>query len=67
MVVRATGGYDRPDFAEIVDGVFKLGNEESVAVIVCGPAGMARDVRSEVGRWVRKGRDVWFHDEGFGW
>jgi ferredoxin-NADP reductase len=67
LVVRASGGYERPDIGSIVDDVFKLGNEERVAVIVCGPAGMARDVGREVGRWVKKGRDVWFHDEGFGW
>lgn len=65
--LRIRGGYARPDFGKIVDGVFRIGGEERVAVFVCGPEGMARDVRREVGRWVGKGRDVWFHDEGFGW
>ncbi|KAG9230317.1 ferric reductase-like protein like transmembrane component [Amylocarpus encephaloides] len=65
--VKASGGYERPDYRKIVDGVFRMGNEERVAVVVCGPAGMARVVRGEVGRWVGKGRDVWFHDEAFGW
>lgn len=65
--VRATGGRDRPDLGGIVDAVFRKGGEERVAVLVCGPTGMAREVRRAVGRWVGKGRDVWFHDEGFGW
>lgn len=66
-VVTARGGYQRPDLRAIVDGVFRLWREERVAVIVCGTAGMARGVRREVGRWVEGGREVWFHDEGFGW
>ncbi|CAG8950901.1 hypothetical protein HYFRA_00003118 [Hymenoscyphus fraxineus] len=65
--VRVRGGYERPDFEKIVNAVFRLGGEERVAVLVCGPEGMARDVRRVVGRWVEKGRDVWWHDEGFGW
>lgn len=65
--LRIRGGYARPDFGKIVDEVFRMGGEERVAVFVCGPAGMAGDVRREVGRWVAKGRDVWFHDEAFGW
>ncbi|EPE35864.1 Ferredoxin reductase-like, C-terminal NADP-linked [Glarea lozoyensis ATCC 20868] len=67
VVVNARGGYERPDLKEVVDGVFKLGREERVAVVVCGTKGMARVVRGEVGRWVEWGREVWFHDEGFGW
>lgn len=65
--VKATGGRDRPDIGGIVDAVFRKGGEERVAVLVCGPVGMAGEVRRHVGRWVGKGRDVWFHDEGFGW
>jgi NAD(P)H-flavin reductase len=57
--VEATGGRDRPDIEKIVDEVFRAGNEERVAVLVCGPAGMAKEVRKEVGKWVSKGRDVW--------
>ncbi|KFY34780.1 hypothetical protein V494_06477 [Pseudogymnoascus sp. VKM F-4513 (FW-928)] len=56
----------RVDMGEVVDVVFRNGEAERVAVIVCGPAGMARDVRNAVGRWVGKGRDAWFHEEGFG-
>lgn len=57
----------RPDLRGIVDEVFRQSQSERVAVIVCGPAQMARDLRRAVGVWVRKGRDVWFHNENFGW
>ncbi|KAK3357853.1 ferric reductase like transmembrane component [Lasiosphaeria hispida] len=60
--------YVRPDLQEIVDGVFGQSRyHPRVAVVVCGPQQMARDVRMAVGGWVWKGRDVWFHSEGFGW
>lgn len=57
----------RPDLARIVDGIFSYGSEERVAVLVCGPSGMARELRSHLGRWVGRGREVWFWDEAFGW
>lgn len=57
----------RPHLGAIVDSVFRKGKGERVAVLVCGPAGMARELRRDVGKWVGKGRDVWFHDESFGW
>ncbi|KAL2072154.1 hypothetical protein VTL71DRAFT_11497 [Oculimacula yallundae] len=57
----------RPDLKALVDETFRLGREESVAVLVCGPKSMARELRRHVGPWVEKGRDVWFHDESFGW
>lgn len=57
----------RPDFGRIVDGVFSWGSEERVAVVVCGPSSMVHELRNCVGRWVGRGREVWFHDEGFGW
>ncbi|KAK3346764.1 ferric reductase NAD binding domain-containing protein [Lasiosphaeria hispida] len=56
----------RPDLKKIVDDVFKHGSEERVAVLVCGPAEMARELRAHVGVWVGKGRSVWWHNEGFG-
>jgi NAD(P)H-flavin reductase len=58
---------ERPDLGTIVDSVFRRGEGERVAILVCGPAGMARELRRSVGRWVEKGRNVWFHDESFGW
>ncbi|KAJ1324320.1 ferric-chelate reductase [Microdochium nivale] len=60
----------RPDLAVIVSDVFKQQQDDGkkVAVLVCGPAGMARELRRHVGAWVtHKGRDVWWHDEGFSW
>ena len=56
----------RWDVGEVVDVVFRKGEGERVAVIVCGPGGMAREVRTAVGRWVKKGRNVWLHEEEFG-
>jgi NAD(P)H-flavin reductase len=57
----------RPDLNAIVDDTFRQGSEEKVAVLVCGPSNMARELRSAVGKWVAQGRDVWFFNEGFGW
>ena len=59
----------RPDVPALVDQVFALsrGGEERVAVLVCGPSGLGASVRKELGRWVAKGRDVFWHAEEFGW
>ncbi|PFH57518.1 hypothetical protein XA68_14904 [Ophiocordyceps unilateralis] len=57
----------RPDLETIVDDVFRQGLEEPVAVLVCGPAEMAAEVRRRVRPWVMLGRDVWWHSESFGW
>lgn len=57
----------RPDVSKIVNDTFRLGLEESIAVLVCGPEEMAREVRRAVRPWVMKGRRVWWHNEAFGW
>ncbi|KAG5957028.1 hypothetical protein E4U57_002081 [Claviceps arundinis] len=57
----------RPDIQKIVDDTFDHNIGESVAVLVCGPAGMTRDVRSRVGAWAGQGRRIWWHSETFGW
>lgn len=57
----------RPDLRAIVDEVFSHDANDRVAVLVCGPQGMGKNVRSEVGKWVAKGRDVFWHSEEFGW
>ncbi|KAJ4861934.1 ferric reductase NAD binding domain-containing protein [Trichoderma breve] len=57
----------RPNFQKIVDDMFRHGVEEKVAVLVCGPEGMSREVRRRIGPWVLKGREVWWHNESFGW
>ena len=66
-LIKANGGRQRPNLSKIVDEVFAMGNGERVAVLVCGPAGMARELRGCVGKWVARGREVWFHNESFGW
>lgn len=57
----------RPDLRGIVDELFSHDRNERVAVLVCGPMGMGAAARKEVGRWVRKGREVFWHSEEFGW
>ncbi|KAL7619799.1 hypothetical protein AAE478_010344 [Parahypoxylon ruwenzoriense] len=57
----------RPDLRKIVDDLFKQGVEDRVAVLVCGPEAMVRELRSCVGVWVKKGRNVWWHNESFAW
>lgn len=58
--------YGRPDLRAVVQSTFAYGEGERVAVFVCGPVGMTRLLRKEVGRHVRAGREVWFWDEAFG-
>ena len=57
----------RPQVNEIVERVFSRSESQRVAVLVCGPAALGRDVRREVGKWVWQGRDVWWHEEQFSW
>ena len=58
----------RPSASAIADEVFESDFEGGkVAVLVCGPAGMGRELRREVGRWVKRGRDVFWHEEEFSW
>ncbi|KAI5920587.1 ferric reductase like transmembrane component [Camillea tinctor] len=57
----------RPNFQNIVDELFRQSVEDRIAVVVCGPAGMAQELRSCVGVWVKKGRRVWWHNESFAW
>lgn len=65
--VAVVTSHRRPDLKKIVDDLFKANLEDRVAVVVCGPDNMAKELRRHVGAWVRKGRDVFWHDEGFGW
>ncbi|SCV32190.1 related to ferric reductase [Fusarium fujikuroi] len=57
----------RPDLQRIVDDTFQKGQQDSVAILVCGPVEMSRDLRKSVTPWVMKGRKVWWHNESFGW
>ncbi|KAL0939529.1 ferric reductase like transmembrane component [Colletotrichum truncatum] len=57
----------RPNLRNVVDNFFRQGAEERVAVLVCGPSEMGREMREYVGAWVMKGREVVWHNEAFGW
>lgn len=57
----------RPNLKEIVRDVFLNGSPERVAVLICGPSGLGQDLRAEVGNYVWKGREVFWHEEKFGW
>lgn len=57
----------RPDLKKFVDDTFKKGQGETVAILVCGPSEMAREVRKHVSPWVMtRDRKVWYHEESFG-
>ncbi|RHZ47220.1 putative metalloreductase Fre8 [Aspergillus thermomutatus] len=65
-VVWSSAETGRPDLGNIVDDV--LGESDvRVAVLFCGPPGMGRALRENIGRHARKGREVFWHAEAFGW
>lgn len=63
----------RANLKHIVDDVFSNIDKISengklkVAVLVCGPTDMGRNLRKEVGRWVKRRIDVFWHNEKFSW
>lgn len=57
--------YMRPDLYEVVDEIFS-GHVEKMAVLICGPTSMGRQLRKDIGKWVRRGKDVYWHAEIFG-
>lgn len=63
----------RPNLKYILDDVFTNIDETSeneklkVAVLVCGPTEMGRNLRKGVGMWAKRGIDVFWHNEGFSW
>ncbi|KAL6788607.1 ferric reductase like transmembrane component [Trichoderma sp. SZMC 28012] len=59
--------FRRPNIRQIVNAFFQQGHGGRVGVVVCGPDEMAADVRRVVTDWVERDRDVWFHNESFGW
>ncbi|KAL8948357.1 MAG: hypothetical protein Q9222_005453 [Ikaeria aurantiellina] len=59
---------ERPNLSSLVHEIFtSIPASGKVAVLVCGPSGMGSALRKEVGVWVGKGREVWWHGEEFGW
>lgn len=61
MLVRS----GRPDLSNVVDEVFSKGMK--TAVICCGPKRLTDDLKRSVEIWVKKGHDVFWYDETFGW
>lgn len=58
--------HGRPNVGDVVDDACgTLGGR--VAVLACGPHGLTAQLRAEVGKWVRKGQDVYWHAEEFGY
>ncbi|KAI4243650.1 MAG: hypothetical protein L6R42_010696, partial [Xanthoria sp. 1 TBL-2021] len=62
----------RPKIHAIINELFSTHPDRphaptKVAILVCGPAGMGAALRREVGVWVNRGREVWWHNEEFGW
>lgn len=55
----------RPNLQRLVDQTLSHGGNERVAILVCGPKGLSQSLRREITPWIKKGRDVWFHDESF--
>lgn len=55
----------RPDLRGIVTEICS-GHSGRAAVLVCGPAGMWKQLRREVRRQVLKGKDIYWHAEEFG-
>ncbi|PSK60146.1 Ferric reductase transmembrane component 1 [Elsinoe australis] len=56
----------RPNVRKLVDQVFSHSSTERIAVYICGPKSMGDKVRTEVGSYVARGRDVVFWNEEFG-
>lgn len=61
MVVKS----GRPKMADVVDEVLSKGMR--TAVVCCGPKRLTEDLKRSVEVWVKKGHDVFWYDETFGW
>lgn len=55
----------RPRIPVIVEEVFGKGGR--VAVLSCGPRGLVSELSGCVEEYVRRGREAFWYDEGFGW
>lgn len=55
----------RPDLRRLVHETFSHGDNERVAIVVCGPKTLSQSIRQEIAPWVKRGREAWFHDESF--
>jgi hypothetical protein len=55
----------RPDVPKLVERGL-ASHKGKIAILVCGPWSLSRQLRKEVGRHVVSGRDVYWHEEAFG-
>ena len=55
----------RPDLRRLIHQALSHNNNERVAIITCGPKSLSQSLRREIAPWIKRGRDVWFHDESF--
>ena len=55
----------RPDLRNIVTQ-FCSGHAGRICVLFCGPSGMGKELRRQVGKQVYQGKDVFWHAEEFG-
>jgi hypothetical protein len=56
----------RPDLRRLVHQALSHCSNERVAIITCGPQSLSQTLRREIAPWViKRGRDVWYHDESF--
>ena len=55
----------RPDLRRLVHETLSHGGSERVAIVVCGPKTLSHSLHREIAPWVKRGREVWFHDESF--
>lgn len=57
--------YGRPRLDAIVSECFAVAGSR-VAVLACGPNDMTVELRKNIGKWVKRGRDAFWHAEAFG-
>ena len=67
LIMEGKSRSSRPNLGKLVDDAFSHPGGSKVAVLVCGPTGMGSALWREVSRWVGSGRDVFWHNEEFGW
>ena len=57
----------RPPLHALVDQFFSGAQGTKFGVLVCGPKGMGSALRKEVGRFVTNDKQIFWHNEEFGW
>ncbi|KAK1996440.1 hypothetical protein LX36DRAFT_723024 [Colletotrichum falcatum] len=57
--------HQRPNLEKIIGDALEAIDEGRLAVLVCGPLELKQELQEHVCSQVRRGRDVWWHDETF--